>query len=150
MATFAILHEEIHDITEKSNVFRYLIQDRLMCDSKIAQGIFFDYVKLVRSHMEKVDRDFCRQLLTHENQSMRNTADRFLAGSSEIKRIFTAYLKQYCVERHNDLRIKDYPAFVKDTNQMFDMVLDRIQRETEHLYPLMRSLEPQGANMKAA
>ena len=150
MAIFTKLHEEIHEITEKNNVFRYLIQDRLMCDTKIAQCIFFDYVKLVRNHMEKVDRDFCRRLLTHESQTMRNSADRFLAGSSEIKRIFAAYLKQYAVERHCELRIKDYQTFVEDTNQMFDMVLDRIQRETEHLYPLMRSLEAQEETQKAA
>jgi hypothetical protein len=31
---------------------------------------------------------------------------------------------------------------------MFDLVLDRIQRETEYLYPLIRKLE--GSEQKAA
>ena len=114
-----------------------------MCDNRITRDIFSDYVKLVREHMEQVDRDFCRRLLLNEAQSVRNTADRFLSGSSEIKRIFSQYLKKYCTERGKDLRIKDYEAFVADTNHMFDLVLDRIQRETEHLYPLVRRLEAQ-------
>ena len=61
----------------------------------------------------------------------------------EIKRIFSDYLKDYCFERRGTLHIKDYESFVTDTNQMFDLVLDRIQRETEHLYPLIRKLEHQ-------
>jgi len=143
MANFEKLHTQIHEITERNNVFRFLIQDRLMCDNRITRDIFSDYVKLVREHMEQVDRDFCRRLLLNEAQSVRNTADRFLSGSSEIKRIFSQYLKKYCSERSKDLRIKDYDAFVADTNHMFDLVLDRIQRETEHLYPLVRRLESQ-------
>jgi hypothetical protein len=39
------------------------------------------------------------------------------------------------------LKIADHDAFVKDTNQMFGLVLDRIQRETEVIYPLIRKLE---------
>lgn len=150
MASFDSLHQEIHEITERNNVFRYLIQDRFMCDTKIAQSIFFDYVALVRKHMEKVDREFCRRLLSHEAQTVRNTANRFLSGSSEIKRIFADYLRDYCPERNQCLRIKDHIRFVEDTNQMFDMVLDRIQRETEHLYPLVRSLESQEERQQAA
>lgn len=150
MATFTTLHQEIHEITEKNNVFRYLIQDRFMCDTKIAESIFFDYVKLVKKHMEKVDRQFCRQLLSHEAQTVRNTADRFLSGSSEIKRIFAEYLKRYCLPPHQCLHIKDHARFVEDTNQIFDMVLERIERETEHLYPLIRSLEAQAEQKQAA
>ncbi|MCO5761648.1 MAG: hypothetical protein EP309_08845 [Gammaproteobacteria bacterium] len=150
MASFASLHQEIHDITEKNNVFRYLIQDRFMCDTKIVENLFFDYVKLVKKHMEQVDREFCRQLLSHEAQTVRNTANRFLSGSSEIKRIFADYLKHYCSPPHQCLRIKDHARFLEDTNQMFDLVLDRIERETEHLYPLIRSLEIQTEEKKAA
>lgn len=149
MVTFDNLHAQIHDITEKNNVFRYLIQDRLMCDTRIARDIFSGYVNLVREHMEQVDRDLCSRLLSHEVQTVRNTADRFLSGSSEIKRIFADYLRQYCSDRRNELRIRDYPAFVTDTNEMFDLVLDRIQRETEHLYPLIRSLETQASKKTA-
>ena len=150
MATFTTLHREIHEITEKNNVFRYLIQDRFMCDTKIAETIFFDYVKLVKKHMEKVDRQFCRQLLSHEAQTVRNTADRFLSGSSEIKRIFAEYLKRYCTPPHQCLHIKDHARFVEETNQIFDMVLERIERETEHLYPLIRSLEARAEQKQAA
>jgi hypothetical protein len=148
MVSFENLHRQNHKITEVSNVFRYLIRDRSMCDTEIACDLFFDYAKRAREHMELVDKELCGRLISHDDQSVKNTADRFLSGSSEIKRIFADYLKQYCSEKRRALTIKDYDTFVDDTDQMFNLVLDRIQRETEHLYPLIRRLE--GLEQKVA
>ncbi|MBK1701376.1 hypothetical protein [Thiococcus pfennigii] len=149
MGIFADLHEQNHKITELSNVFLYLIQDRAMCDTRIACDIFLDYSKTVKEHIELVDRKLCGKLISHPDQAVKNTADRFLSGSSEIKRIFAAYLKQWCSESRRELTIRrHYDKFVADTQLMFALVLNRIERETEHLYPLIRRLE--GDDQKAA
>jgi hypothetical protein len=144
MVAFATLHDQNHKITEISNVFRYLIQDRSMCDTQIACDLFFDYARKVREHMELVDKELCGRLISHEDQAVKNTASRFLSGSTEIKRIFADYLKDHCSERRGVLKIAEHDSFVEETNQMFELVLDRIQRETEHLYPLIRKLEGSG------
>ena len=141
MVDFARLHQQNHNITETSNVFLYLIRERSMCDTQCARMLFFDLVGKVRDHVELVDAQLCGRLIKSQDRTMTNTADRFLSGSTEIKRIFAAYLKDWCDERKHELKIADHDAFVKDTNQMFGLVLDRIQRETEHLYPLVRKLE---------
>lgn len=138
--TIAELHAQNHRITELSNVFLYLIQDRPMCDTECARNVFFDYSSKVKEHIEIVDHELCGKLITHPDQSVRNTAKRFLSGSSEIKRIFSEYLKDWCSGAGKDLAIRDHDAFIADTDQMFSLVLDRIQRETEHLYPLIRDL----------
>lgn len=145
MTSFEILHLQNHHITEISNVFRYLIQERAMCDTQIACDLFFDFVKYTKDHMELVDKELCGRLISHDDQTVKNTASRFLSGSMEIKRIFAEYLREHCSERHGTLNIQDYANFVSETNQMFDLVLDRIQRETEHLYPLIRELESKAA-----
>ena len=144
MVNFADLHAQNHKITELSNVFLYLIRERSMCDTECACSLFFDYVAKVREHMELVDAQLCGCLIKSQDRTMANTADRFLSGSIEIKRIFAAYVKDWCNERKHTLSISDHAAFVKDTNQMFGLVLDRIQRETEHLYPLVRKLAEAG------
>ncbi len=149
MVDFARCHEQNHKITEISNVFLYLIRERAMCDTDCARQLFFEYVTKVRQHMETVDAQFCGRLIQSQDRTMANTADRFLSGSVEIKRIFAAYLKDWCDERKRELKIADHAAFVEDTNQMFGLVLDRIQRETENLYPLIRRLE-EGAGQAAA
>jgi hypothetical protein len=141
MVTFAELHKQNHKITELSNVFLYLIRDRSMCDTEVACDLFFDYAKKVREHVDLVDKQLCGRLISHPDQAVKNTADRFLSGSAEIKRIFAAYLKDWCSEKHRELTILNHNRFVDDTNQMFSLVLERIERETEHLYPLIRRLD---------
>lgn len=140
MLTFAELHDNIHKITELSNVFLYLIQDRSMCDTRFACDLFFQYTQAVREHIELVDKQLCGKLVSNPDQKAKNTADRFLSGSSEIKKIFASYLKEWCSVTPRRLTIRDHDAFVKETEEMFTLVLDRIQRETEHLYPLIRRL----------
>jgi hypothetical protein len=72
---------------------------------------------------------------------VKNTADRFLSGSVEIKKIFAEYVKEWCSQKDRVLTIRNHGDFVKETAEMFELVLDRIQRETEHLYPLIRKLD---------
>ncbi len=148
MVTFVQLNAQNHKITELSNVFKYLIQERAMCDTSIANELFFEYGRLLKEHIDIVDKEFCRALISHPDRSVKNTADRFLSGSNEIKRIFAKYCKDWCHERRQELRINNHAAFVRDTEEMFDLVLDRIQLEIEHLYPLIRNLE--GPQLKVA
>lgn len=141
MVAFAQLHAQNHKITELSNVFLYLVRERSMCDTDVACDVFFDLTNRVREHMELVDRDICGTLIAYPDQSVKNTANRFLSGSTEIKRIFTAYVKQWCSHKRHALTINDHASFLQDTEQMFALVMDRLQRETEHLYPLLRKVE---------
>lgn len=148
MITYEELHQQNHKITELTNVLQRLLGDRLLCDSDITRDLFFRYVENVKSHLEIIDNSLYPQLLTHSEQQVRLTADRFMSGSTEIKRIFAAYLKDWCQVKNKNLLIKDYDRFVKESNDMFDLVLNRIEIETEHLYPLIRKLS--GSEKKAA
>ncbi len=141
MVTFAELHGQNHKITELSNVFLYLIKDRAMCDTEVTCDLFFEFTKKVREHVELVDKQLCGRLISHPDQAVKNTANRFLSGSAEIKRIFGSYLRDWCSEKHKELNVRNHDRFVDETNQMFTLVLERIQRETEHLYPLIRRLD---------
>lgn len=140
MIAFAQLHAQNHKITELSNVFLYLVRDRSMCDTEVACDVFFDLTNRIREHMELVDREFCGRLISSSDQEVKNIANRFLSGSSEIKRIFSSYVKEWCSKKQHELAIRDHELFVSETEQMLALVMERIQRETEHLYPLIRKL----------
>ncbi len=145
MTAFSKLHAQNHKITELSNVFLYLVQNRELCDTETACDVFFEYTAKVKEHIELVDRELCGKLISYPDQGVKNTADRFLSGSTEIKRIFNRYLKDWCSESNRRLMIRDHAEFLEETEQMFALVLDRIQRETEHLYPLIRKVEEKAA-----
>lgn len=140
MITYKELNKQIHEITEVSNVFLYLIEDRSMCDTQITCDLFFDYVDKVRKHLEVQDNYLYSSVLSNGNAASTQVAENFMSGSKEIKRIFKRYLKKWSNEKDHGLVISNYEEFSKETNGIFEMVLNRIQDEVEHLYPLVRSI----------
>ena len=140
MVSYQELHRQNHRITELTNILQLLLGDRLLCDSKVTCDLFFDYVNAVKEHMAVTDSGMYSKLLGSGDQKLSNVANRFMGGSREINRIFSAYLKRWCKVKRKELVINEYDAFMKDTEEMFEIVLDRIQDETEHLYPAVRKL----------
>lgn len=138
MVSYQELHQQNHKITELTNILQHLLGDRSLCDSDVTCNLFFDYVKAVKEHMAVTDSEIYSKLLSAGDQTLSNVADRFMGGSREINRIFAAYLKRWCKLRTKRLVIKEYDAFMRDTEEMFVIVLDRIKDETEHLYPAVR------------
>ncbi len=134
------LTEQTHKISELSRVLSYLIQDRLICDTEITCHLFFEYVEKVTAHMDLGEQVFYKDLLKQKDQQMVNLASNFLNGASEIKRVFKQYLRKWCNHKQTSLKIKDHAVFIQDTEDMFDMVLKRIQDEHERLYPTLRSI----------
>mgnify|MGYP000461721875 FL=1 len=140
MVSYEELHEQNHKITELTNILEHLLGDRSLCDSKVTCELFFDYVNTVKDHLAVTDSAMYSKLLGSGDQKMSNVANRFMGGSREINRIFSAYLKRWCKVKSRTLVIREYDAFMRDTEEMFAMVLDRIQDETEHLYPAVQRL----------
>jgi hypothetical protein len=95
-------------------------------------------VNAVKDHLAITDSAMYSKLLGSGDQKMSNVANRFMGGSREINRIFSGYLKRWCKLKSRTLVIRDYDTFIRDTEEMFEMVLDRIQDETEHLYPAVQ------------
>jgi hypothetical protein len=141
MITYAELNEQNHRITELTNVLSYLFKDRSMCDTGSCCDLFYRYVSLVKKHIEMVDKDMYSDLLKSPDKKINNVARNFMSGSVEIKRILKNFTKRWCPTKKKDsLHIKEHALFMKDTEELFEIVLQRILDETEHLYPLVRSL----------
>lgn len=148
MLTYDQLNAQNDRITELTNVLHSLLSDRFLCDSSVTNELFFRYVDMVKEHLELTDSKLYSQLLTVGDNGVTNTANRFMGGSKEIKRIFARYLKKWCQLHKQELLVKDYDEFTVETKEIFEMVLDRIQDETERLYPLIRQIR--GDNKTAA
>lgn len=140
MITFNDLHTQNHKISELSNVLSYLMGERRMCDNEITCNLFFEYVERVKEHLEMQDKHLYSKLLMHKESDVCNTGRQFLAGSMEIQRIFGEYQKRWCPKNRNSLNVGDFERFRSETEDMFEIVLRRIQDETEKLYPLVREV----------
>ncbi len=141
MVTYKELNEQNHRITELSNVLRYLFNDRAMCDTRSCCDLFESYVTQIQQHIDLVDKNMYSELLTNEDESVSNIARNFMSGSVEVKKILKNFTRKWCAHNHlGELKIKDHKEFVAATDELFDIVLQRILDETEHLYPLVRQL----------
>jgi len=141
MITYEELNQQNHRITELSNILRYLLKDRALCDTGSCCELFYSYMDLVHEHIDTVDRDMYSDLLKSPDEKINNVAKNFMSGSVEIKKILRGFTKRWCPSKSKDiLKIKEHDKFLNDTNELFDFVLQRVLDETEHLYPLVRSL----------
>jgi hypothetical protein len=141
MITYDELNQQNHRITELSNVLSYLFKERSMCDTGSCCDLFYHYVDLVKTHIDQVDKNMYSDLLNSPDKKINNVARNFMSGSMEVKKILKAFSKRWCPTRSKtSLTIKDHDKFLKDTDELFEIVLQRILDETEHLYPLVRSL----------
>ena len=141
MISYETLHRENHNITELSNVLLYLFRDRTMCDTNTCCELFHRFTNKVNEHIDLVDRNLYSRLLTHDDHEIQELARNFMSGSQEIKRIMSTYMRQWCpVKSTDNLNIRDHDHFLQESEEMFSLILERIQNETERLYPMIREL----------
>ncbi|MCB2100806.1 MAG: hypothetical protein KDE22_08060 [Rhodobacterales bacterium] len=133
------LHAQNHQLAELTKVLRYLFQDREMCDTDVACELLERYTAKIDAHMTR-NRKIYSVLLARPDGPARAMAHRFIEGEKEIKRLFKDYQARWC---KNGLRINDHTRFLDDTEDMFDLLRERIQAETEQLYPLARTVDAQ-------
>ena len=110
-----------------------------MCDTETSCELLSGFIKNMNEHLVLVDSLY-KDLLSDKSSTANNTARMFMSGEQELKRIITQYTKKWCKKNSKQLRIADHDSFKQDTQDLFEMVLSRIQYETEHLYPLVRDI----------
>jgi len=114
-----------------------MIRDRSICDSDVTCDIFFDLMDRIKSQMDVEEREIYSEMLTHSDKTIKTTADNFLSGAAEVRRVYKHFMKRWC---HNkSLRIKNYDQFVSDTDDFLDLIQLRIIDKTEKFYPVVRT-----------
>ncbi|MCP5368970.1 MAG: hypothetical protein H6906_15815 [Hyphomicrobiales bacterium] len=130
------LHRQNHEIGELAKVLNHLFSDREMCDTAIACELFDRYRDKFDRHVKR-NKHIYSLLLSDGGADGAKTAHRFISGEKEVKKVFRDYTEKWC---KNGLHIFDHNTFLSDTEDMFRLVWDRIQAESEQLYPLARRL----------
>lgn len=139
MTIISELNLQNHKLTESSNVLLYLLKERAMCDTETSCELLSGFINNMNDHLVLVGSLY-KDLLSDKSSTAKNTARMFMSGEHELKRIITQYTKKWCKKNSHQLRIADHDSFKRETQDLFEMVLSRIQNETEHLYPLVRDI----------
>ncbi len=141
MLTYDDVNKQNDKITELTNVLTFLLSDRALYDTQVISDLFFELVREVEEHLKAQDKFVYRTLLASPDQKVRNLSNQFMSGGVEIKRVFAEYLKVWCGRKKcKQLFIKDHVVFVRETEEMFELILNRIQDEQEKLFPMLREV----------
>ena len=141
MISYEELNRQNDRITELSNVMITLLKDRSMCTNSACCEIFSTFVEQEKDHLDVIDKNLYGDLLSHADGEVKNVVDNFMSGSQEIRRITNRYIKDWCPNMSADsLSVANHERFYADTEKMFALILQRIQDESEKLYPLVRKL----------
>lgn len=138
MFSMDVLNRQNHEIAELTKVLAYLIRERELCDTDIANALLDQYVARVHEHFERNSKHVYGDLLAHQDVAVNNTAKRFLEGEREIKKLFNTFVQRWC---RRGLHIDNHARFVAEADDIFRLVAQRIQAECEELYPLARRLD---------
>ncbi len=130
------LNEQNTKIKELSSVLHYLIANKDMCNTEVTCDLFMEYTEEVTDHLYLEEKEVYRHLLNHDDLKVRNTSNDFFSGSIEIKRVFNEYLGRWC--KNKKLRVVKHAEFVQDSEEIFDLVLNRINAESDILYPIVQ------------
>lgn len=130
------LNKQNFKIKELSSVLEYLIKNKEMCNTETTCDLFMDYAEQVTDHLYLEEREVYRYLLNNEDVSVRNITKDFFSGSIEIKKVFNEYLGRWC--KNKKLRVIKHQEFIKDSEEIFNLVLNRVDAETQILYPMVR------------
>ena len=123
-------HEEIKELI---NILSLLIPDEKARKSRIVQGLLKDLAQKVGEHLALEDDTLYKELLVHPDDQLQRTARNFLSGSHELRRLFTEYVRHACKpgsKRH------ECEEFVKESQDLFEMLEQRISIEESKFYPL--------------
>ncbi len=140
MVAFDDLNTQNHHLSELAQMLLYLFRERSMCDKAVTCSLLYRFLQDFQEHVDQVSQ-FYPCLLSAKEEKINNTARMFLSGAQELDRIIAAYTKAWCDNKRQQLRVAEHERFIADSEELFRMVLARIQDETEHLYPLVRMIQ---------
>ncbi len=126
------------EIKELTYILKLLIEDQSFVQMETTCNLFFSYSNKVDNYFKTIETNVYKHMLVHSDQNVKRTAYRFMAGSCGIKRIFNQYKKTWC---HNKkLRVKNYSRFVQESEDIFKLIMQRINDEAIHLYPVVKEI----------
>jgi len=136
------LQEQNREISELCKVLRVLLNDTSVCDTSVARELFQRFTNKVKSHLTLEANSLYASLLSHTDSEINATAGRFLENSRELERIFANYQKQWCRQGVN---VRGNADFIRETHGIFDLIIERIDKETEQFFPLANRVIAQTA-----
>lgn len=110
-----------------------MTQDQLKIrpNAKTAYELLCELGERMKQHLAEEDKRLYPTLLIHEDPKVKSIAWGFISGEKPLRKNFDDYYKRWL--KNCDFQFTD--EFLAETNEVFEMVSDRIDREEQVLLP---------------
>ncbi len=128
-------HNEIVDVVQK--IAAGLNAEELKKDASAIRELLMMLAGKLKMHLAMEDKALYPNLINHTNDDVRNTAKKFVEEMGGIKEAFTAYVEKWSIAGKIE---NDAEEFVRETQNLFAALGNRVERENNELYPLLENL----------
>lgn len=135
------LKEQHDEILEVAEVFLALMHDEKARQTSVAREIFQRLADMVKSHFELEERTLYAELMNHPDKDIKNTTWRFLGGAPHLKKYFADYVKHCCLWGEGRADEEACEKFVRETDEVFSLLRERIEVENQVFYPLVEKAQ---------
>jgi len=125
-------HEEILELVTKLS--GYLYEQKLKKEAQEARKILSKLSGALKVHLAMEDNSLYPRLLASKDEEIKKIARQFIEEIGGIAPVFNNYINKW----PNPASIESNPSeFVNETNELFNALKNRIDRENNILYPLI-------------
>lgn len=104
---------------------------RISANGELAHHLLSDLMDRVKEHLRDEDRDLYPFLLVHEDPRVKGIAWEFIRTERPLRRTFEKYQKKWLQRCNFPLN----EAFLRETDEIFKVLSDRMEREEQVLFP---------------
>lgn len=124
-------HAELRQMIDDLRSIMTAEQLRIRPNAKTAYELLCDLSEKVRAHLAEEDRALYPSLLIHEDPKVKSIAWGFISGEKPLRKTFDDYYKRWL--KNCDFNFTQ--EFMAETQEVFEMVAHRIEREEQVLLP---------------
>ena len=128
------LKKQNEDIAELCDVLSVLIAHRSLHNNSYVCELMARFREKVWMHLVFEDNTIYAELTRHNDKSISDTARGFHDSAKEIRKCFSHYVRHWCRPAIDD---DDHDAMLKESNELFRLVKERIDYENVHMFPLI-------------
>jgi len=96
-----------------------------------ARKLLREITDKLKEHLASEDKELYPAFLAHEDEQIRTTAWGFISGQHALRHWTDQYQRKWL--RDDDLELAE--DFLKDTNELLELLAVRVEREERFLFP---------------
>lgn len=136
LESYRSTHGDLREMIEELRTVMTVDNLKIRPNARTAYQMMCALAEKVKEHLAEEDKGLYPTLLIHEDPSVKAIAWGFISGEKPLRKTFDEYTKKWL--KNCDFNFT--ADFVAETNEMFDMLLARIDREDRILFPKLQEI----------